>query len=122
MRNSVFRLAILLSGCLQFAVLSAWAEDAGGDPAKGKVLYQKDCAKCHGKTGAGDGPMASGLEHKATNFTEKAAMAGKTDEQLFKATKEGGKAVGMSAEMPPYRKYSDQQVKDVVAYLKTLGK
>ena len=29
------------------------------DTVKGKVVYEKWCAGCHGETGAGDGPAAA---------------------------------------------------------------
>jgi cbb3-type cytochrome oxidase subunit 1/cbb3-type cytochrome oxidase cytochrome c subunit len=38
--------------------------------ATGKAIYVKQCAVCHGQTGAGDGPTASILAPAPTNFHE----------------------------------------------------
>ena len=49
---------------------------AQGNAAKGKELYTKNCAGCHGPAGKGDGPAAAALNPKPTDFTNKAYMAG----------------------------------------------
>lgn len=38
--------------------------------ARGKTVYQINCASCHGNTGHGDGPAAAALNPKPRNFTE----------------------------------------------------
>ena len=38
--------------------------------ATGKAIYVKQCAVCHGQTGAGDGPTAASLAPAPTNFHE----------------------------------------------------
>jgi high-affinity iron transporter len=38
------------------------------DLASGRRLYEKDCARCHGETGAGDGEQAAGLDPPPTPF------------------------------------------------------
>ena len=38
--------------------------------AKGKTVFQINCASCHGNTGHGDGPAAAALNPKPRNFTE----------------------------------------------------
>lgn len=37
---------------------------------KGKEIYEKKCASCHGVKGDGKGPASEGLSPKATNFKE----------------------------------------------------
>src|SRR5438445_10643690 len=39
------------------------------DTTKGKVVYVKWCAGCHGDTGAGDGPAASHMLPRPRDFT-----------------------------------------------------
>ena len=39
-------------------------EFANASVDRGKTLYKEYCAQCHGFTGKGDGPAASGLEPK----------------------------------------------------------
>ncbi|TMQ63825.1 MAG: c-type cytochrome [Candidatus Eisenbacteria bacterium] len=38
--------------------------------ARGKTVFQINCASCHGNTGHGDGPAAAALNPKPRNFTE----------------------------------------------------
>ncbi|MES0874426.1 cytochrome c/FTR1 family iron permease [Sinimarinibacterium thermocellulolyticum] len=40
------------------------------DVARGAVLYQQLCAACHGEGGAGDGPLAAGMEPPPIDFTD----------------------------------------------------
>lgn len=41
-----------------------------GDVTRGRPLYARYCASCHGAKGEGNGPGAAGLHPKPTNFTE----------------------------------------------------
>ena len=95
---------------------------AGGALAQdGKAIYTKDCVKCHGEAGAGDGPSAKGLKDKPANWGA-GGLKDYDDAKLIEITKKGGKAVGKSAGMPASSKLSDDEVKAVVAYVKTLKK
>lgn len=42
-------------------------------PSTGRMLYLENCASCHGDTGRGDGPAASGLGTTPANLTQIAA-------------------------------------------------
>ena len=66
--------------------------------AKGKEVYEVNCASCHGPNGAGDGPAGAALNPKPRNF----ALAdgwknGKTKEGIIKTLKEGITGSGMVA-------------------------
>ena len=96
---------------------------ATGDAAAGKAKYDTYCATCHGSAGAGDGAAASALNPKPRNFTDKAAMEGKTDDALKKAIKEGGGAVGLATSMPAWgAMVSDADIDNMVAYIRTMAK
>jgi mono/diheme cytochrome c family protein len=41
-----------------------------GDSARGRQVYARNCASCHGATGKGDGKGAAGLHPKPSNFGE----------------------------------------------------
>ena len=45
-------------------------ELAAAEQATGKAINVKQCAVCHGQTGAGDGPSAAILDPAPTNFHE----------------------------------------------------
>ena len=96
-----------------------------GDPAAGAAIAQKKCAECHGQTGAGDGATLQSLNASVTplNWNDKAAMSKLTDAQLNQIVSEGGKSVHKSPLMPAFKnKLSKDQIADVVAYVKSLGK
>ena len=80
---------------------SAWADDAA-------ALYKSKCASCHGADGNGS-PI--GLKMGVTPFKTSKG----TDADWIKITKEG------KGKMPPYAKsLSDDQIKDLVKYMRTL--
>jgi mono/diheme cytochrome c family protein len=54
---------------------------------KGRALYQKHCASCHGDKGKGDGPAESYEAEPATDLTDSALQERLTDgEILWKIT------------------------------------
>ncbi len=94
-----------------------------GDPAKGKELFTKHCGGCHGPGGKGDGPAAAAINPKPSDLTNKASMAGLKDQYLFDLIKKGGAAVGKSPLIPPFEsKLKDGEIRDVIAYVKSLAK
>jgi len=73
------------------------------------------CGMCHGADGLATSAMAKNM--KVLSFKDP-AMLQATDVQFFKSTKDG-----KGAHMPAYKgKLTDQQIKDVVAYIRTLQK
>jgi mono/diheme cytochrome c family protein len=89
---------------------------------RGKLIYKEYCSQCHGATGKGDGPAASGLEPKpavhANMAFDKLPM-----EYLYNVVNHGGRAVGKSTSMPYWNLTIGQQgVADVIAYLKATFK
>jgi mono/diheme cytochrome c family protein len=96
---------------------------AQGSPAKGKDLYAKQCAGCHGPAGKGDGPAAAAINPKPGDFTNKAYMTALKDQYLFDLIQKGGTAVGKSPLMTPFgSKLKDGEIQDVIAYVKSLAK
>jgi cytochrome c oxidase cbb3-type subunit 3 len=99
-----------------FTAGSALAQD-------GKTIYQKECAKCHGDAGAGDGAMGQKLKDKPTNWTAGGGgLKDLDDAKITESIKKGGGAIGKSKAMPAYPRLSDAEVQSVVAYVKTLKK
>jgi mono/diheme cytochrome c family protein len=82
--------------------------------ASGAANYKAKCAMCHGADGLATSTMAKNM--KIESF-KAPAMVKATDAQLFAATKNG------KNKMPAYAgKLTDAQIKDVVAYIRTLQK
>ena len=52
----------------------------------GKVVYEANCANCHGAGGQGDGPDAQGA---LTSFGDQAFMAAKSNDDFFDAVTDG---------------------------------
>lgn len=86
------------------------------DLAQGKQLYAQHCVVCHGIKGKGNGPSGRALNPKPTDFT----TATPNEDEWFKATKLGTKTLGKSNGMEGFAaKLTDEQIRDVLAYLKT---
>lgn len=82
----------------------------------GKMLYNKNCASCHGKAGLGDGPKARMLETHAGDFSGK-FYQDQTDGEHFYKTKVG------RDEMPAYdKKIADEDIWHMVNYMRTFKK
>lgn len=101
--------------------LAASAATAGPDLGHGKQLYRAYCTQCHGISGHGNGVNAAELSVQPRNHTDRSEMAARTDDELFKAIKEGGQAVNKSVLMPNWDgNLSDGDIRDIVAYLRRL--
>lgn len=92
-----------------------------GNVEAGGKLYQMRCAPCHGSDGKAATPTAQALTPKPRDHSDGAYMNALTQEHLTKVTKNGGVAVGKSPIMPAHTDLSDQQIADVVAFVRTLA-
>ena len=78
----------------------------------GEALYKSNCASCHGATGTPSAGMAKMMGIKAASDPE---MKKLTADQMFESVKNGkGKMKAFSG------KLTDAQIKDAVAYFRTL--
>ncbi|MCP9468874.1 MAG: c-type cytochrome [Nitrospira sp.] len=115
---------LAVQGVNDFRYYEPWTSPEFADASvdRGKTLYKEYCAQCHGFTGKGDGPAASGLEPKPAIHAnlpfEKLPM-----DYLYNVINHGGRAVGKSPTMPYWGLTIGQQgVADVIAYLKATFK
>lgn len=74
--------------------------------------WEKSCQKCHGPDGKGDTKMGKKMEVK--DLTDGKYQATFTDEQAFKAIKEGIKD-GDKTKMKPAEGLTDDDIKALVA-------
>ncbi|RFC40869.1 MAG: Cytochrome c [Candidatus Nitrotoga sp. CP45] len=115
---------LMSQGVNDFKYYEPWtsAEFDKASVSRGKTLYKEYCSQCHGATGKGDGPAASGLDPKPAIHAnipfEKLPM-----EYLYNVINHGGPAIGKSPNMPYWNLTIGQQgVADVIAYLKATFK
>ncbi len=93
----------------------------GGDAAAGSKVFAKSCALCHGPEGRGDGRIKG--DPPPRDFTHPEGLRTTSDWQLYQVILNGGPILGMSPRMLPWKDIlSDQEVRDVAAYVRSLGK
>jgi mono/diheme cytochrome c family protein len=94
-----------------------------GDAERGKAVFAKHCALCHGALGDGKSKMAESLNPKPVDFTDKALLDKRSDWELYLAARDGGPAIGLSKTMFGWRGLiPDREIRDAVAYVRSLGK
>lgn len=104
----------------------ATADGLTPDQQKGKEVYDKRCAGCHGAEGGGDGPAADRLRPMPRNF--KAAKYKFTFNQFGKLPQDSTIARWIAdglpgTSMPGWKDLlSEQDIRNVVAYIKTFSK
>lgn len=100
--------------------LSAVPAAGRGDPERGRALYQYGCQVCHGDRGRGDGPAAKNFDPRPRDLTDARYMQGLSDDYLFRVIKMGGGPFG-KPNMPAWGALlEDEEILDLVAYLRTL--
>ena len=83
--------------------------------------WKQHCASCHGADGTGQTKMGHKLGVK--DLTDAANQKGFTDDQLFKSLKAGESDADGKVKMKPFgEKLSDDDIKALVAYVRTLSK
>ncbi|MBK7485079.1 MAG: cytochrome c [Nitrospira sp.] len=104
---------VLLS-MLLIAAVGSGSYAAGGNVAKGKVLYTNLCIRCHGVDGKGDAYMK--FNPPVADLSSPAVQS-KLDESLMKAIHDGRKDTAMGA-----WKFvlSEEEISDVTAYVRVL--
>lgn len=113
---------VVFVGTLAFNVPGLAAEK--GDPKHGQVLYVEYCLQCHGGHGEGWGwgRKISPPPVPVPDLSNPDHMTQLSDQYLFDIIKDGGEAVGKTRFMPPAgRVLSDEEIWDVVAYLRSLS-
>ncbi|GAC1702692.1 MAG: hypothetical protein NVS9B4_08630 [Candidatus Acidiferrum sp.] len=63
-----------------------------------RIVYLENCAKCHGKTGAGDGPDAHLYDPEPQKLADPPRLAAMSDGELFYKISEGKRP------MPAFKK------------------
>ena len=102
-------LALLLAACGSDEVRLV-----PGDAESGRVLYEAECAECHGSVGEGsdEGPPLDDALYRAPGFT---------DQQVAQAVREGAREEHWDfGAMPGLRSLDDREISDIVAFVRLL--
>ena len=86
--------------------------------AEAKVVYERDCAMCHGDNGNGKTDLATGMQLTLDDWTKPETLAGKHDGELFDIIRVG------RDKMPPEEvgRASDAEVWNMIIYIRGLSK
>jgi len=106
--------SVILAGSLVLASsFSVFGADA-------KALWDANCVQCHGKSGAAD--TAMGKKLNAKDLTDAKVQAGFTDQQAATSIKDGVKENGKTTMKAFGGKLSDDDIKSLVTYVRSLKK
>jgi cytochrome c6 len=108
------RIATILAIMICLAPATAFAGGSGNADA-GKETFEKRCAICHGKTGAGDGKAAKAFKGGIPDLASK-EVQGLSDADMAKVMNEG------KGKMQPVKDLSKSDVANVTAFIRTLKK
>jgi mono/diheme cytochrome c family protein len=109
--------SFLTGSAVSILLLAAAAARAADAPD----TYAKNCSSCHGADGAGH--TRAGKMLGAKDLTDAAYQKTFTDDQAFTALKTGLTDDAGKAKMKPFAdKLSDDEIKTLVTYVRTLAK
>jgi mono/diheme cytochrome c family protein len=104
----------ILTGLTLVAIIAASTATTAFAQGSGADTYKSKCAMCHAADGTASGPTGKAMN--VPSFKSSAAVKA-SDADLIGVTKNG------KGKMPAYAgKLTDAQIKDAVAYIRTLQK
>ncbi|NOZ43097.1 MAG: c-type cytochrome [Alphaproteobacteria bacterium] len=115
--DRVTALANIIRSSLIKSYNLATTPDRAPDLARGKQLYQQNCASCHGIEGYGNGPEAGKLEPKPINFHDRARYQQRSLYGLFSTVTYGVKGTAMTG----FTAMTGRDRWDMTAYVGQLG-
>ncbi len=85
----------------------------------GALLYEANCATCHGVEGGGDGPAAAGLDPQPASLADAHMMEDMSDGALFWRVSEGGAFDPFNSAMPAWKgALSEDEIWQVISFLR----
>lgn len=111
--KQITKTTLLLAVIIGMGATLAQAEDS-------KVIWEKQCAKCHGKDGNGT-TTAMGKKLGIKDYTDAKVQAEMTDEEMTKAIKEGTQKDGKTT-MKPTEGVTDDDVKALIKLIREFKK
>lgn len=113
---TVVLILLSLVGCVSSTQALRASAQADGDPDRGRMLYEQHCEACHGQEGKGGG-YGKFIPSPADLTT--VDVQSHSDRELLHQIHEG-KA---NTAMPAWKwALSEREARDIVAYIRTLGR
>jgi cbb3-type cytochrome c oxidase subunit III len=89
-----------------------------GDTRRGRAIFKRACAACHGMIGEGKGLLAHLIRISMMDFTKSETMNQFSDEDLMGIVRDG-----RGDYMPPWKGIlSDSEIADVASYVRMLAR
>lgn len=110
MRTIVKKLGVMTVGAALLAGICLFSSPAKADVAAAEATYKAKCASCHG-------PDGKGKEAMKTKDLASPDVQKMSDAELSAVITNG-----KPPKMPPYKTMTPDQVKDMVAYIRSLKK
>ncbi len=108
-------LAMLLLGASLVSATSLAAQPSSVSAhERGKALYERHCAVCHGNDGRADTPVGRLLKPRPRNFTDPIEMARLTVDRIYRSIKEGRPGTAMAAWK---QVLAETEIGDVIDYI-----
>lgn len=96
---------------------------AASDVDAGRIVFSMSCATCHGPEGSPDpdSPVVKGLGVVPADLSDPLFNSREPAADWEMVVMHGGDSMGLAAQMPPHRDaLSDEQVANVIAYVKSI--
>ncbi|MCB9896151.1 MAG: cytochrome c [Planctomycetes bacterium] len=90
--------------------------------AEGKKVFDTNCATCHGPNGDGDSVAGKALTPPATDLTDAKLQDAVKDDYMYWHIAEGGAALGHTGMTPFKASLKEEQIWQVVAYIRSMKK
>jgi len=117
-RHRWLAMLLALSGCEQAEVAVPPGFDSPQARARGRELFLRHCAICHGERADGQGPRRGSLVPAPANFRDPSWRGRTTPARTYAVVRQGRPGTPMPAWKPVL---SESETWDVVAYLHSVG-
>ncbi|HTL60124.1 MAG TPA: cytochrome c [Nitrospira sp.] len=116
--NRLLSAAAVLTGVIGLIVRTPAAPLADTQHDRGRTIYERHCADCHGAEGRGDGRQATTLSPRPGNLIS-AQTSAKSDQELLKIIAKGKPRTAMAGWE---QRLSSEDQAAVLAYIRSMVK